>query len=70
MPPLKSCKDMSEITLKENNNFVSLSTTDNIKLNNSYNYFPKLLSNLNVLRLSKSLCDVEIIADGKIITVS
>lgn len=71
MPPLKSSKCLTDMTSLQNNNYMSLSNT-NSERNINYNccnYIPKLLNNLNVLRLNSRLCDVDIIVEGDVIKV-
>ncbi|KAK4876423.1 hypothetical protein RN001_012845 [Aquatica leii] len=64
MPPLKSSSCLADMTSMQNNNYMLISNTNSQR---NINYVPKLLNNLNVLRLNSILCDVEIIVEGKVI---
>lgn len=56
------------MTNNQNNNYMPMSTSSTDNSRNSV--ANKLLSNLNELRLSSRLCDVEIIVGGNVILVS
>lgn len=68
MPPLKNSKCISNVAHNRNNNyFIPLPSTSNEHIQHiCHDYPPKVLNNLNSMRLNSRFCDVEIVAGDKV----